>query len=44
MEQLHGSLKKLGLLAPEKLHQQEAKVVISKEEARKSNKELRASP
>src|SRR5258707_328141 len=35
MEQLYGSLKKLGLLAAEKLDQQEAKVKSSKEQARK---------
>src|ERR1700726_1360842 len=35
MEQLHGSLKKLGLLAAEKLDQQGAKVKSSKEHARK---------
>jgi len=43
MEQLHGSLKKLGLLAAEKLDQQEAKVKISKEQARKSRNDLRNS-
>ena len=43
MEQLHGSIKKLGLLAAEKLHQQEAKVKISKEQARKSQNDLRDS-
>jgi MarR family 2-MHQ and catechol resistance regulon transcriptional repressor len=35
MEQLYGSLKKLGLLAAEKLDQQEAKVKSSQEQARK---------
>jgi MarR family 2-MHQ and catechol resistance regulon transcriptional repressor len=35
MEQLYGSLKKLGLLAAEKLEQQEAKVKSSKEQGRK---------
>jgi MarR family transcriptional regulator, 2-MHQ and catechol-resistance regulon repressor len=35
MEQLYGSLKKLGLLAAEKLDQQEAMVKNSKEQARK---------
>jgi len=35
MEQLYGSLKKLGLLAAEKLDQREAKVRSSKEQARK---------
>jgi MarR family 2-MHQ and catechol resistance regulon transcriptional repressor len=35
MEQLYGSLKKLGLLAAEKLAQQGAKVKSSKEQARK---------
>jgi MarR family transcriptional regulator, 2-MHQ and catechol-resistance regulon repressor len=35
MEQLHGSLKKLGLLAAERLDQQQAKVKSSKEQARK---------
>ena len=35
MEQLYGSLKKLGLLAAEKLDQQGAKVKSSKEQARK---------
>ena len=46
MEQLYGSLKKLGLLAAEKLDQQEAKVKSSKEVAiaRKSINGLRASP
>jgi MarR family transcriptional regulator, 2-MHQ and catechol-resistance regulon repressor len=44
MEQLHGSLKKLGLLAAEKLDQQGAKVKSSKEQARKSINDLRASP
>jgi len=44
MEQLHGSLKKLGLLAAEKLDQQEAKLKSSKEQARKSISDLRASP
>jgi len=44
MEQLYGSLKKLGLLAGEKLDQQEAKVKSSKEQARKSINDLRASP
>jgi len=43
MEQLHGSLKKLGLLAAEKLHQREAKVKISKEQAHKSQNDLRDS-
>jgi len=43
MEQLHGSLKKLGLLAAEKLDHQEAKVKISKEQARKSQNDLRDS-
>ena len=42
MEQLYGSLKKLGLLAAEKLDQREAKVTSSKEQARKSINELRA--
>jgi MarR family 2-MHQ and catechol resistance regulon transcriptional repressor len=36
MEQTYGSLKKLGLLAAEKLDQQGAKVKSSKEQARKS--------
>ena len=35
MEQLYGSLKKLGLLAAEKLDQQDAKVKNSKEQVRK---------
>src|SRR6266849_1926397 len=35
MEQLHGSLKKLGLIAAENLIQQEAKVTRSKEQVRK---------
>ena len=35
MEQLYGSLKKLGLLAAEKLDQQEAQVKSNKEQARK---------
>jgi MarR family transcriptional regulator, 2-MHQ and catechol-resistance regulon repressor len=43
MEQLYGSLKKLGLLAAEKLDQQ-AKVKSRKEQARKSTNDLRASP
>ena len=43
MEQLYGSLKKLGLLAAEKLDQQEAKVKSSKEQARKSINDLKAS-
>jgi hypothetical protein len=43
MEQLHGSLKKLGLLAAEKLDQQEAKVKSSKEQAGKSKHDLRDS-
>ena len=43
MEQLHGSLKKLGLLAAEKLDHQEATVKISKEQARKSQNDLRDS-
>jgi MarR family 2-MHQ and catechol resistance regulon transcriptional repressor len=43
MEQLYGSLKKLGLLAAEKLDQQEAKVKSSKEQARKSRND-RDSP
>src|SRR6266851_2356603 len=34
MEQLYGSLKKLGLLAAEKLEEQEAKVTSSKEQSR----------
>jgi MarR family 2-MHQ and catechol resistance regulon transcriptional repressor len=42
MEQLYGSLKKLGLLAAEKLDQREAKVTSSKEQARKSINNLRA--
>ncbi len=42
MEQLYGSLKKLGLLAAEKLDQREAKVTSSKEQARKSINDLRA--
>src|SRR6202166_432988 len=44
MEQLYESLKKLCLLAAEKLDQQEAKVQSSKEQARKSINDLRASP
>jgi MarR family transcriptional regulator, 2-MHQ and catechol-resistance regulon repressor len=43
MRQLHGSLKKLGLLAAEKLGQQEAKMKISKEQASKSHHDLRHS-
>jgi MarR family 2-MHQ and catechol resistance regulon transcriptional repressor len=43
MEQLYGSLKKLGLLAAKKLDQQEAKVKSSKEQARKSINDLKAS-
>jgi len=43
MEQLYGSLKKLGLLAAEKLDQQEAKVKSRKEQARKSINDLKAS-
>jgi hypothetical protein len=35
MEQLYGSLKKLGLLAADKLNHQEAKVNGSREQARK---------
>ena len=42
MEQLYGSLKKLGLLAAEKLDEREAKVTSSKEQARKSINDLRA--
>jgi MarR family 2-MHQ and catechol resistance regulon transcriptional repressor len=42
MEQLYESLKKLGLLAAEKLDQREAKVTSSKEQARKSINGLRA--
>jgi len=42
MEQLYGSLKKLGLRAAEKLDQQEAKVKSSKEQARKSMNDPRA--
>ena len=42
MEQLHGSLKKLGLRASEKLHQH-TKVKISKEQARNSQNDLRDS-
>jgi len=41
-EQLYGALKKLGLLAAEKLDQREAKVTSSKEQARKSINDLRA--
>jgi MarR family 2-MHQ and catechol resistance regulon transcriptional repressor len=44
MEQLYGSLKKLGLLAAEKLDQQDAKVKSRKEQARKSINDLKASP
>src|ERR1700692_65272 len=44
MEQLYGSLKKLWRRAAEKLDQQEAKVKSSKEQARKSINDLRASP
>ena len=44
MEQLYGSLKKLGLLAAEELDQREAKVTSRKEQARRSMNELRASP
>ena len=43
MEQLYGSLKKLGLLAAEKLDQQ-TKVKSRKKLARKSVNDLRASP
>ena len=43
MEQLYGSLKKLGLLAADKLDQQEAKVKSSKEQTRKSMSDLRTS-
>jgi hypothetical protein len=43
MEQLHGSLKRLGLLAAESLHQQEAKVKIGKEQGMKSQIDLRYS-
>jgi MarR family transcriptional regulator, 2-MHQ and catechol-resistance regulon repressor len=43
MKQLHGSLKKLGLLAAEKLGQQKAKAKSSKEQARKSINDLTAS-
>jgi MarR family 2-MHQ and catechol resistance regulon transcriptional repressor len=43
MEQLHRSVKKLGLLAAEKLDQQEAKVKSRKEQARKSINDLKAS-
>ena len=43
MEQLHGSLKKLGLLAARKLDRQDTKVMISKEQARKSKNDLRDS-
>jgi MarR family transcriptional regulator, 2-MHQ and catechol-resistance regulon repressor len=43
MEQLYGSLKKLGLLAAEQLDQHEAKVKSSKEQARKSKNDLRDS-
>jgi MarR family transcriptional regulator, 2-MHQ and catechol-resistance regulon repressor len=42
MEQLYGSLKKLGLLAAEKLDQQET--TRSKEQARRSINDLSASP
>jgi MarR family transcriptional regulator, 2-MHQ and catechol-resistance regulon repressor len=44
MEQLYGSLKKLGLLAAEKLDQREAKVKSSKEQVRRSINDLSASP
>jgi MarR family 2-MHQ and catechol resistance regulon transcriptional repressor len=44
MEQLYGSLKRLGLLAAEKLDRQEAKIKSSKEQTRKSINDLRASP
>jgi MarR family 2-MHQ and catechol resistance regulon transcriptional repressor len=44
MEQLYGSLKKLGLLAAERLDQQAVKVKSGKEETRKSNNERRVSP
>ena len=44
MEQLHGSLKKLGLLAAEKLDQREAKVKSRKEQVRRSINDLSASP
>jgi len=43
MDQLYGSLKKLGLLAADKLDQQEAKVKSSKEQTRKSMSDLRTS-
>ena len=43
MERLHGSLKKLGLLAAENLHQREAKVKIGKEQGMKSQNDLRYS-
>jgi len=43
IRRLAGSLKKLGLLAAEKLDHQEAKVKISKEQARKSQNDLRDS-
>src|SRR6202051_4967434 len=42
--QLYGSVKKLWRRAAEKLDQQEAKVKSSKEQARKSINDLRASP
>jgi MarR family 2-MHQ and catechol resistance regulon transcriptional repressor len=42
MEQLYGSLKRLGLLAAEKLDEREAKVTSSKEQSRKSVNDLRA--
>ena len=42
MEQLYGSLKKLGLLAAEKLDQREAEVASRKEHARKSINDFRA--
>jgi hypothetical protein len=42
MEQLHRSLKKLGLLAAEKLDSEKAKSQASKEQARKSMNDLRA--
>ena len=43
MKQLHGSLKKLGLLAAKKLGQQKAKAKSSEEQARKSINDLTAS-
>jgi DNA-binding MarR family transcriptional regulator len=43
MEQLYGSLKKLGVLAAEKLDQREATIKSSKEQAKKSINDLRAS-